>query len=106
MAPELVGDAAPSPALVDRTDVWSVGALAFQLLTGQLPWSHDVPAPLRHMVAEAAVPWEVRGGACTGRRLRTQSNGQEHMVLGAYTSMLCRRRLQRVLPPLPRSCWT
>ncbi|KAL4457742.1 hypothetical protein ABPG75_012607 [Micractinium tetrahymenae] len=68
MAPELLGAEPPSVALVDRTDVWAVGVLAFQLLTGQLPWYHEVPALLQHLVAEAAVPWQLLDvmGASTG----------------------------------------
>lgn len=56
MAPELLGDHPPSLALVDRTDCWAVGCLAFQLLTGQPPWSHDVPACLYEMLREDPVP--------------------------------------------------
>jgi len=60
MAPELVhGGPPPSLALADRTDVWAVGVLAFQLLAGELPWHHEVPTLLRAMIAEAAVPYQV-----------------------------------------------
>ncbi|PRW55922.1 serine threonine kinase [Chlorella sorokiniana] len=57
MAPELFGHgAAPSLDLVDRTDCWAMGVMAFQLLTGEPPYSHDVPACLARLVLEEPVP--------------------------------------------------
>ncbi|KAI7845901.1 hypothetical protein COHA_000634 [Chlorella ohadii] len=57
MAPELfAGGEVPSLDLVDRTDCWALGVMAFQLLTAEPPYSHDVPACLASMVLEEPVP--------------------------------------------------
>lgn len=62
MAPELLGDAAPPPLCqLDRTDCWSVGVLTFELLVGELPFFHEVPSLLHHLVKETVVPYKVSG---------------------------------------------
>ena len=62
MAPEIVvGDPIPA-ALRDRSDVYSLGVMAFELLTGELPFETDDPAEMmrRHVLRAPPVPSERR----------------------------------------------
>lgn len=56
MAPELLGPAPPCLELAPRIDCWALGVVAFQLLCGETPWAHDVPACLHRMLLEDPVP--------------------------------------------------
>ncbi len=87
MAPELLGDAPPPLQFVDRTDCWAVGVLAFQLLTGVMPWAHPVKSCLQQLLLEAAVPFQVLGG--------WQASAKQPKTLGTGSTVGCRALLCR-----------
>ena len=60
MAPEQV----TGGAALERTDVFAVGVILFELVTGTLPWTGDTPAAIAWARLERDAPWpsQVRPG--------------------------------------------
>jgi eukaryotic-like serine/threonine-protein kinase len=64
MAPEIVFTSLSDPALASRSDVYSLACVAFELLTGRLPFdgTGNVGIVLQHAVEPAPAPSSLRPG--------------------------------------------
>ena len=62
MAPEVVVGAALDPALESQSDVYALGVMAFEMVTGRLPFIHDSPTEmmLAHVNEPPPTPSEFR----------------------------------------------
>ncbi len=63
MAPESVTGAAVPPGMQDRADVYSLGVMAYELLTGHLPYETDdaIEMMTAHVEGTPRPPSEIRG---------------------------------------------
>jgi tRNA A-37 threonylcarbamoyl transferase component Bud32 len=106
MAPELFARATHDP----RTDLYAVGVVAFELLTGRLPFQGDTLAMLFRAHREGRVPplRELRPDAppwleaWIGRLLAKRAHERYQSAEEAADDLAQRRVLSRELPELPR----
>jgi serine/threonine protein kinase len=72
MAPELQGQVTPPGApLAERVDCWAVGVIAWELMSGRLPFTHESRNCTRALIVEGIPPWkQVRLGPTPWKQVR------------------------------------